>query len=79
MWLDHPIAKSNDGKYHINAADWNERTNGGRSDYCGRFMNYHGDHPELEGKRTAFDTIFTCKPYTGLLIEGPHFVIEQEI
>lgn len=78
MWLDRPIPKSPDGMYHISREEWNRRTDGGTSDACGKFLDAWGDHPELKGKRTAFDTIFTCKPMTCLLAETTGFIVDEE-
>ena len=45
------------------------------SDYKGRWMDYHGDHPEWKGRRTAF----LPGHGTTLHIEGVSFEIVEEV
>lgn len=48
-----------------------EEYNNKPRDYKGEYMDYHGYHPELKGKRT----LMVWENGTKLLIEGLHFEI----
>lgn len=57
--------------YKISAAECSKIPN----DYKGIFHDYCNKMPEYKGKKCAFESCFTGKPSTTLLIEGLHFEI----
>ena len=52
-----------------------EQYNAIPADYKGRWMDYHGDHPEWKGRRPAF----LPGHGTTLFIEGVSFEIVEEV
>lgn len=64
--------------YRISEADWNAYWDRCYPDYVDYYHDYHGDHPDWkeQRRRVSFDTLFTGKPKTCLMIEGVGFIIE---
>ena len=68
------------GGYRISEKEWGRIWNRHYPDYVDYWHDYRGEHPEWkeQRRRTAVDSVFTGKTGTTLLIEGLHFVIEEE-
>ena len=47
-------------------------------DYKGEWKDYYGEHPEWLGRKTIMSAYFDANKLGYLLIEGIHFVIEEE-
>jgi hypothetical protein len=71
------IAPDFDG-YRISEAEWDAYWDKHYPAYVDYYYDFQGHHPEWkeQRRRVSFDTTFTHKPMTCLLVEGVGFVIE---